>query len=462
MTDLLLVLSFIGFLAIGVLSPFVLGLGYVWVDMFSPNRISDSLLQTVPVALIMAVAAIGAYVAMDRNAPPRPSPLILMMVLLAGWITLTTSWAAAPVQAEMKWDPSFKTILFAVFLPFIFRTRIQIEAFLLVMIFASSVHIIPWGLKVIVSGGGYGRSLGQLGSNQFFLSESSAVAATCFTFVPLLLLYARGTVLLPRRRWVALGFYAMAGLYGLGAVGTFARVALVGAAVAFAGLWIQAKRKTWFTVAAVVTVLVMGAFTTNQWADRIATTAEFQTENSAATRVAVWKWAWAYAQDNPLGGGFNCFVFNRIETQTLDPLNPTVQFGRAFHNIYFATLAEHGYPGLLIYGSILALALYTFGRTRRLLKDHPEHGWASDLAAAGRLALLVFMACANFIDVSYNPMLWNLIGLALCLQEYTRRALASVPVRVGQTEDEFMRRRPLLPASPAPVPAASKIAARLT
>ena len=54
MTDLLLTLSFVAFLALGTLAPFVFALGYVWVDIFAPHRISDAILTTVPVALIIA------------------------------------------------------------------------------------------------------------------------------------------------------------------------------------------------------------------------------------------------------------------------------------------------------------------------------------------------------------------------------------------------------------------------
>ncbi len=444
MTDLLLVLSVVAFLAIGTLAPFVLSLGYVWVDMFMPHRISDALLRDIPVAFIMACAAIASYLVLDRRSPPRASFLLLLYFILAIWITLTTTWAVSPVQSWLKWDPSFKALLFAAFLPFVFRTRVHIEAFCLTMLFASSAHILPWGLKVIVSGGGYGLSLGQLSSNQSFLSESSAIAAICFTFIPFLLLFARENTLLPKSRLVSLGLYAMVGIYALGAIGTFARIALVGAGALFAGLWLQAKRRIWFTVIASLSIAAVLSLSVNsQWEDRISTTQDFATENSAATRIAVWRWTWNFAQENPFGGGFNSFFVNRIEVPSGDPLNPQIQFARAFHNIYFAVLGEHGYPGILIYGSILALSLHSLGRTRKLLKDDPEHGWASNMAAAARLSLIVFLACANFIDVSFNPVLWNLLGLALCLQEYRRRALAAQPVRVRQPEVEQLRRRPV-------------------
>ncbi len=423
MTDLFLVLSFVGFLALGTLAPFVFGLGYVWVDTFLPHRISDALLTDVPVALIMAIAALVSYVVLDRRAAPRIGPLHLLYFVLAFWITMTTTWAVAPGPAWFKWDPSFKALMFAAFIPFIFRSRVQIEAFLQVMIFSVAAHIIPWGIKTALSGGGYNQALGQLGVNASFLSESSAIAALCFTFVPLLLHLSRYNLIIPPGRLTRVGFYGMAAIYALGAIGTFARVALVGLAVMYIGMWIRAKRRVWFTIFATIGLFAMTAFTSAQWTQRISTIENYQTEDSALTRILIWRWAWGFAQDNPFGGGFNAFVVNHITIPTADSLAPRVENGRAFHNIYFAVLAEHGYPGIVLYLSILIGTFFSLQRTRRRLKSHLDHAWAFQLAGALQISLATFLACANFIDVSFNPIMWDLLGLGLALQAYARRAV---------------------------------------
>ena len=429
MSDLFLVLSFVGLLALGTLAPFVFSLGYVWVDTFLPHRISDALLTNVPVAMIMAVAALGSYLAMDRRAPPRMSWLHLMYFLLAAWITLTSTWAVAPGPAWYKWDPSFKGLMFAAFIPFVFRSRVQIEAFLQVMIFSAAAHILPWGIKTALSGGGYKQNLGQLGINVSFLSESSAIAALCFTFIPLLLHFAKYNLIIPVNsgspfsKLCRLGLYGVAAIYALGSIGTFARVAIVGLAVMFVGMWWRAKKKLWFTVSAAVGVVALGAFTSSQWTERISTVAQYDTEDSSLTRILIWRWAWGFAQDNPLGGGFNAFFVNQIVIPTADPLNPRVEFGRAFHNIYFAVLAEHGYPGAFLYGSILILTFLSLQRTRTRTRGLAEHEWCYELAGATQIGLAVFLACANFIDVSFNPILWDLLALGLCLQGYARRAV---------------------------------------
>lgn len=440
MTDLLLVLSFVGMLALGTLAPFLFSLGYVWVDTFLPHRISDALLTNVPVALIMGVAALGSYILLDRREAPRITGLHFLYVLLAVWITLTTTWAVAPGPAWFKWDPSIKALMFAAFLPFVFRSRVQIEAFLQVLIFSAAAHIVPWGLKAALTGGAYNQALGQLGVNASIMSESSAIAAMCFTFVPFLLHLSRHNLIIKPGKVTQAGFYGLMALYALGAIGTFARVALVGLAVMYIGMWIRARRKFWFTVFAGLGLFAMTAFTSAQWTERISTIADYKTEDSALTRTLIWRWAWGFAQDNPLGGGFNAFVTNHIVIPTADPMAPRVENGRAFHNIYFAVLAEHGYPGFVIYMSILIGTFFSLQRTRRRLRKAVEHVWAFEMAGTLQISLATFLACANFIDVSFFPILWYLLGLALCLHQYARRAVPdvggqrrAVPVPVRQT-----------------------------
>ncbi len=441
MTDLLLVLSFIAFLALGTLAPFLFSLSYVWVDIFLPHRVSDALLTNVPVALITGIAAFGSYLIMDRRAPPRLGLLFLLYLVLAVWITLSTfAWPVVPGPAEVKWDPSIKTRVFAAFIPVLFRSRVQIEAFLMVIIFSAAAHLLPWGVKTMVSGGGYGKQMGLLGSNATFLSESSVISAVCLAFIPLLLTLVRHNLLIPKGRLRQALFFGMAGLFALGAIGTFARTAIIGLAVLYAGMWWRAKRKVWFTVGAALALVVMGAFTSTQWTERISTTADFQTENSAATRLAVWKWTLGFVQDHPLGGGFNVFVTNKIVMDNPDPAGqPLVQFGRAFHSIYFAYLGEHGYVGLALFLSIVGLSYAALQSTRRLTRNIPEHAWCFELAGSLQIGLSVFLACAAFVDVSFHPLLWDQLALAVCLREYARRAVAPAPRRQSVTVDGPIR-----------------------
>src|SRR6266702_8001813 len=128
--SLYITLIFASFLVGGVVAPFVFALGYLWVDTFNPQFVAYSLLTSVPVSLIMAVGAICSYALLDWRSLPRLTLATLLTVMLAFWVTLTTTWAVSPIAAWEKWDWAFKTIVFSALLPLFFRSRVQIDAFI--------------------------------------------------------------------------------------------------------------------------------------------------------------------------------------------------------------------------------------------------------------------------------------------------------------------------------------------
>src|SRR4051812_2558516 len=117
-------------------APFVLTLGYEWVELLRPAGIVYGVAKDIPFALVIGVAAIGGYFLFDRRDPPRPGAVTILTAMLAVWVTLTTTWAALPDPAWTKWDPTLKTLLFPLFIPFVIRSRNQIEAFVQVYIFS--------------------------------------------------------------------------------------------------------------------------------------------------------------------------------------------------------------------------------------------------------------------------------------------------------------------------------------
>jgi len=127
--SLWLLILYLGFVGLGVSTPFVAALGYVWVDTFRPQEVAYILLNQLPVAMIMGVVAIGSYILLDRRSPPRLSLETTLQATMAIWITLTLLWAEVPDAAWTKWDWAFKTLVFATFVPFVIRSRVQMEAF---------------------------------------------------------------------------------------------------------------------------------------------------------------------------------------------------------------------------------------------------------------------------------------------------------------------------------------------
>lgn len=438
--SLYLTLVYAAFLILGLSAPFVFSLGYVWVDTFVPQSVAYAILPQIPVSLIMGAAAFGGYLLLDTRSPPPLSMFTVLMLALAVWVTLSTAfWAVVPDPAWTKWNWAFKTLVFSAFLPFVFRSRVQIEAFLQIYLFALVVNFMPVGIKTLISGGGYGRTL-TVGTSDSGITETSTLAGVSMMLIPLIFYLKANTRILrdfPFKDWLYTGL-AVAALAA--AVGTYARTALVGMAVVAVGMWLRTRRKFVFGLMIFVAAAGVMLFTSDAWNKRISTIEDYQQEDSALGRILVWKWTLGYVADHPLGGGFETFRIDRIEfPATGTNPEPLVVIGKAFHSVYFEMLGEQGWVGLGIFGTLIAGALLVQHRVARRTRNIPEMAWCRELAFALQVSLLTLLACGAFIGIAFQPMIYYMLAITTCLGNYVRRALPA------QAASEW-RQRQLAPA----------------
>jgi len=413
MQDLLLLVATLGFFSAGVLVPFVMSLGYVWVDMFSPHLVSASILSGLPISLTFAVSAIVLYLLRDRKYPPKTSAILWTQLLLCIWITLTSTWAVRPDIAWERWDPSIKVALFATFLPYVIRSRVQIAA-----------HTVPWGMKTLLTGGGYNQQLGLLRGNQSLLEDSSVISAVCVMMAPFALVWQKHSILLPKTKLIAVGIWSIIVLSLVASIGTFARTALVAFAVCGGAMLLRAKRKVLFLCVASVLGAVMFAVTSDKWLARINTVNDYENESSAYVRVLVWRWTLEFSTSHPFGGGFWAYVVNRIELPGPNG-SVSVQYARAWHNIFIGLLGEHGYVGLGLYLFLVFQIFYAMRVVQRATRASAEHQWCADFAQTLQICLLTLLISGNFVEFGWQPVIWYLFSMAVALREYVRRAIPS-------------------------------------
>ncbi len=410
------------FLCGGLVAPFALGLGYVWVDTFSPQHVAYSILTEIPVSAIMAVATIGAYLLLDRKSPPRPNMVMLLIVAEGLWVTYTTQFeAVAPEWAWSKYDWAIKTIGSAAFMPYLFRSRVQIEAFLQIYVFAAAIQTLPYGAKTILSGGSYHANLGLLSGNSG-LAEGSTLATVAIMAVPIILWLGQHTVILPRTRLVRLVYVGLA-IAGISAsLGTYERTGLVGVVILGGCLWLQSAHKLRYGavgaagVALLAVVLIRPG---SDWLDRMSTITDNH-EVSSYGRILVWEWTLKFVQSHPFGGGFNSYVVDTISFPAADGGAPIVIHGKAFHSMYFEALGEHGWPGL---GLLLALLVATFGtlwRVARKCRRLVDMAWCGDLARALMVTEAVLVVCGNFIGIGFQPEVYYLFAVTAMLACHVR------------------------------------------
>ncbi|HEY1182227.1 MAG TPA: putative O-glycosylation ligase, exosortase A system-associated [Rhodocyclaceae bacterium] len=411
MRSLFITAVYLAFFIFGIRAPFVLVLGYVWVDIFTPQYVVYGILNALPVSMIMSGAVILAWLLLKSSPIVKLRPQTVLVFVFGLWMTLTLSWAVVPDPAFQKWDWAIKGVLFSCLVPSFFRSREQLESLLWVILLSGMAHCLPFGAKVVLSGGGYGQALGLVGSNSGY-GEGSTLAMFSASLVPIALyLYKHGVIFQGRLIKLILAGCCIAAL--LTALGTFARTGLVCTAVVAIGLFITSRRKVIFGIVLGVVlagaVAVMGA----SWEDRMSTITTAQNEASAMGRVGVWLWTIDYVKEHPLGGSFNVYFINKIELPMEDG-TVLVAEGKAFHSIYFEVLGETGFPGLALCALIALVMLRAYWKIARQARG--EQLWMSDLSKALIITSFAFFAGGLFIGVAFQSYFYYLVAMSAILQ----------------------------------------------
>lgn len=413
--------------ALGCAAPFVMSLAYIWVDIFQPQSVAPAIAAMIPISMVTALVAILAYLVGDRG-PPRITLLTLLLVAWAAWMTLTTSWALFPDYAWRKWDWAFKTAAFTTLLPFVFTSRIRIEAALLVFVCAIMAHVLPFAVKTAISGGGYGRQLGLVPVNGGWGGEGSTLSTYAFATLPLVAYLQHHSLIAPGRGLMRYVYYAAPVFAAIGTIGTFARAGVLAGVVWAAIAWWHSRRKV-----ALLIVLAGGIFAIlplmgTEWTARIMTTTEARGDDSALGRLLAWQWTLDFAMRNPAGGGFDVYRGSYAVAERPDGTQFTIN-GLASHNIYFEVLGEQGWVGLGIFLSIFAVFFFGMMRVRYKARRREDLAWMVGLASALMQSTLIFMVGAAFVGIAHQPLHHYLIMFAVSLIVLMARVGAAPAVR---------------------------------
>ena len=228
-------------------------------------------------------------------------------------------------------------------------------------------------------------------------------------------------------------------------VGTQARTGLVCIAV-LAVLFIrQTKRRFLYLTGAALVAAAAIPFLPSAFSDRMETIREYKTDESAATRLAVWKWTWEFVQEHPFGGGFDAYRINKVryelpvvdengfDTGAVDR-REVVDQARAYHSSYFEMLGEQGFPGLIIWLIIHVGGVWRMEVISRMYRkrNRPDESWVAPLARALQNAQIIYLVGSLFVGIAFQPFVYMLVGMQIGLDTYLARRrgeAAWIPIR---------------------------------
>ncbi|WP_324828704.1 putative O-glycosylation ligase, exosortase A system-associated [Qipengyuania zhejiangensis] len=427
MLDLVLLAFLAAMLALGLRRPFVWVLAYIYVDIVAPQKIGWVILPSVKASLVTFVLAFCGWLLFDTKQGSRITFRQGLLLMLLIWCAFTTSIADFPESAATKWAWVWKSMLFALFIPLALRTRLRLESAVLVMVLSLSAIVISGGIKTALGGGGYGL-LVTLSSDNSGIYEGSTLSAVAVASVPLVWWLARhGSIFPAKNRLVMLFAIALTGACMLIPIGTQTRTGLL--CIAFLGVLMMRTVRHRFLYAAAAGVLVLASipFLPQSYQDRMTTIVDHQSDQSASTRVEVWKWTLRYVAENPLGGGFDSFYGNSFTYETVKQVQngsvitterqEVTESGRAFHSAYFEVLGEQGIPGFALWALLHITGLISMERLRRRgrASDDPDMQRWGSLANALQQVQLVYLMGSLFVGIAYQPFILMVLGVQMAL-----------------------------------------------
>lgn len=455
MTEIFLLAFFAAILLLGLRRPFLWVLLYLYVDIVSPNKVGTQILTHIPMSLIAFGAVFAGWILFDTTKKQaRFGVRQGLIIALLCYCLMTTISADFPDTAWEKWAWVWKTLIFAAFLPMTITTRLRLESAVLFYILALGTIVINGGVKTVFGGGGY-DTLRLLVDNNSGLYESSTIACAAITAIPLMWWLASYGTVFPRNwqtKAFALGYTFAAALIP---IGTSARTGLLCLGV-FAGLLIlQMKNRLAYGFLMVTALLIAVPFLPASYTERMETIVNFQSDESASSRVAVWKWTVDYAIDNPKGGGFTAYQSNSFSYKTrtvtegssseIVTEQKVIDEARAYHSSYFEMLGEQGWIGLGLFLALHILGLSQMQKVKRRWKgrDAERERWVSPLALALQQAHLIYLVGATFVGIAFQPFIMLIIGLQIALWSYTKR------LDKQAHEGDRIKRRPAREPAPA-------------
>jgi len=338
------------------------------VDLFSRTRSRRH--RTEAALSFVTLSCYRRYIVLDRARPPRLGLLTAMLVILACWIILTTSWACSP-RACVKRYWCFQAIQFTILLPFFFRSRIHNEAAQIVTCLHRVEELPCHQVRPRL---GRLRPPARLIASMRMGRGGQHARHLAFACLPLVAFLQRHSLLAASRGWLRWLYLAAPGLAIVGAFGTFARAALVACAVWAALAWWQSRRKILVAIMMVAVAAAVVPLMGDAWLARISTSLE---PRHHERDLALLVWAGSIDLANP----FHAAPASNLSRQPHRDARRTAGDrrggGRSQH--LFLGPREHGWIGSDLLG-LFAVFFPTAAVRSKVAAGRA--GWIGDLARA--------------------------------------------------------------------------------
>jgi putative inorganic carbon (hco3(-)) transporter len=396
--------------------PWAAPLTFLWVSVMNPHKLSYGFAASVPYALLAAGLTIIVVILSKKRAaiPLRPFTWFYLALLI--WMSLSTYLSInTPDEVVNQWVTVLKIHLMVAATALLVFERKSVDAMIWVIVLSLAFFGIKGGIFTVITGGqflvwGPPSSVVE-GNNELGLALVMIIPLTFY-------LYSQAQTFAIRFGLVFSVFFCMVAVLGTHSRG--ALVALVSMALVL-GVWSKQAFRNVFLIAVVVGIAVL--LMPDSWTSRMETISEYQSDQSAMSRINTWSMIWELAKDRPFfGAGFrldNIDLYMRYL-----PGGAASGFGP--HSIYFQAAGEHGFVGLFLYLSLFLFAWLNFYVVRTAFEKSIEMRWAATLAKMSQVSLVGFLTGGAFLGIMHWDIPYYLLALSLILRRFVVESEANL------------------------------------
>jgi len=402
-----------------LMKPHIGVLVWSWVSHMIPQFYTYNFARTFPfLVVIFGITVLGMLVTKDRTRFPA-HPIIFVLMVYWLWIIVTTFAGFDPAVSQVKLIHLSKVIVFTIIAAALMQSPNRLKSFIWVIALSLGFIAIKGGLFTLLTGGA-ARVEGAGG----MMGDNNQLAMAMAMFVPLAFHIAKHPPL-PILKWPIIGASL---LVPLAVVGTQSRGGFAALAAVIFMMILKTKHKFKTLLAIVVLAGVGFNFMPDTWKNRISSTENATEDSSFVGRVAMWKFSVNLADDNPLvGGGFNVFYVQRARELYMPPGH----LARAPHSIYFEVLAEHGYPGLIIFLTLIFTGFYAGGTQAKKFRKYEETKWIGDLCAALQLSIVGYSVGGLTVNIGTFDIFYHFLAIVVMCQVVGDQLMAGQLTLVG-------------------------------
>jgi len=421
MRDLLITCLVFGSLPIILMRPYIGILVWSWISYMNPHRLAWGFAYDMPFAKIIAITLLVAIIFnREKVFFPRDKLIVIWLAFIAVMIA-SSFLALLPEPAFVYLNRAIKIQLLTFICLLLMQDLQRIRYLIWVIVGSIGFYSVKGGLFTLLSGGSY-RVWGPAES---FIEENNSLALATLMVVPLMLYLWRMTnnKLLS---WCLLGAIFLSLVSVLGSQSRGALVAIIAVSGFY---WLKSHTK----VISLVAILILAGFgwffMPQSWHTRMATIQHYEQDASAMGRINAWHYSFNVANDRLLGAGFNSWSLETFKIYAPNPLDM-----HAAHSIYFGVLGDHGWPGLLLFVSILFFTWRNLVYVIHANADTPgvteayERRW---LAKMIQVSLVAYMSGGAFLSLSYFDLPWQLMAIALLLK-FQQQAPSDANVKLSR------------------------------